>query len=107
MCAEDNLQSELQTAKSNYEQSLFTNHKDPKLFHYIKSLSKSRSLPTVLKHNTISAESDKEKADLLNNYFFSVFTDSAADLPMFSKLHSLITDISLNPNEVFEVLNSL
>ena len=60
-----------------------------------------------MKHNSISAESDKEKADLLNNYFFSVFTDSAADLPMLSELHSLITDISLNPNEVFEVLNAL
>ena len=110
ICAEDNLQSELQTVKSNYEQSLldnFAKYKDPKIFHYIKSLSKSRSLPTVLKYNSISVETDKEKADMFNNYFFSVLTDSTSDLPMLPELNSLITDISINPNEVFEVLNAL
>ena len=110
ICAEDNLQSELQTVKSNYEQSLldnFAKYKDPKIFHYIKSLSKLRSLPTVLKYNSISVETDKEKADMFNNYFFSVLTDSTSDLPMLPELNSLITDISINPNEVFEVLNAL
>ena len=62
ICAEDNLQSGLQTTKSNYKQSLvdnFAKHRDPKIFHYIKSLSKSRLLPAVLKHNSITTEKSR------------------------------------------------
>ena len=36
-----------------------------------------------------------------------MFTDSAADLPMLPELNSLISDISINLNKLFEVLNVL
>ena len=106
---EESLQLKLQAAKHNYEQSLidnFTIHKDPKIFRYIKNLSKYL-IPTVLKYNSISVESDKEKADLFNNFFFLYLQKVPLTLPDLPESNSILTDITIYTNEVFEVLNTV
>ena len=110
--AEDSLQLELLTAKSNHEKNLvnnFVRYKDPKIFHYIKNMNKTNSIPSVLQHNSILVETDKEKAEMFNHYFYSIFTESAFDLLNINELpeqSSLIADISFSP-EIFEVLSTL
>ena len=54
-------------AKSHYKQSLidrFVRSKDPKLYQYIKSITKSNSLPSVLKYNLTTVDTDLDKGSL-------------------------------------------
>ena len=64
---EDLTQSEINYAKENYEKNLINNYaysKDPKLFHYIRSISKSGLLTSVLVIDCVKAMSDVDKAQL-------------------------------------------
>ena len=73
-------------------------------------MNKTNLIPSVLQHNSISVETDREKADMFNHYLYSVFTESTFDLLNINELSeqsSLISDISLSPTEVFEVLSTL
>ena len=73
------------TAKSMYEQSLihnFTIDKDPKLFHYIKKISKSHVLSPQLHNGSVTADSDINKAKMFNQYFYSVYAQSNSPLPI-------------------------
>jgi len=88
----------------------FVRYKDSKIFYYIKNMNKTNSIPSVLQHNSISVETDKEKADTFNHYFYSTFTESAFDLLNINELpkqSSLIADISLSPTDIFKVLSTL
>ena len=87
--AEATLQQEIQDAKVNYESQLihsFATSRDPKLFHHLKSLSKSNFLPPCMFSDTNKAEYDLNKANLLNKYFYSVFTCSPYILPSIEDL---------------------
>ena len=70
-------------AKSTHEQNLIYNlatSKDPKIFHFIKEFTKTHVLPSQLHTDSTSVETDVDKAELFNQYFYSVFTRS--DFPM-------------------------
>jgi len=70
---EDLTQHEIFNVKENYEKELINNYansKDPKPFHNIITISKSGSLPVK---DSVKAVSDEEKAQLFNEYFYSVF----------------------------------
>ena len=60
---EDLVQLEITSAKENYEKNLINSYvisKDPKLFHYLKTICKSGSLPSVLVKDSVKAVSDEE-----------------------------------------------
>lgn len=62
---EDLIQHEINKAKKNHEKELiniYVNSKDPKLFHYLKTISKSGSFPLVLIKDSEQAVTDEEKA---------------------------------------------
>jgi len=67
--------------KENYEKELINSYANPKLFPYIRTISKWGSLPLVLVKDSVRAVSDEEKPQSFNKYFYSVFTDSTMLLP--------------------------
>ena len=104
---EENFQLELSKAKLNYERSLinnFAHNRNPKIFHYIRDFTKAKSLPPILQCGTSKVESDKEKVEMFNNYFYSVFTSSHFILPNMEELAkptNPISDILLSYEEVY------
>ena len=110
---EDNFQLELSKAKLDYEQSLINNfayNRNPNLFHYIRHFTKAKSFPPILQCGTSKVESDREKAEMFNNYFYSVFVSSDFVLPNMERLAeptNSISNISLRFEEVYQVLSTL
>ena len=110
---EENFQLELSKAKLNYERSLINNfayNRDPKIFHYIRDFTLAKSLPPILQCGTSKVESDKEKAEMFNNYFYSIYISSHFILPNMEELAkptNSISDILLSYEEVYQVLSTL
>ena len=74
--AECLLQLSILDARSEYEASLvkgFAQSRDPSIYRYLKSLSASSDIPSVMYHASTKAEHPKDIANLFNSYFFSVF----------------------------------
>ena len=111
--AEDTLLTLISKAKSDYETNLVTNYlqsKDPKIFHYIKDLTKSHSLPSCLHMDSTVFEQDLDKANAFNKYFHSVFLHSTYTLPDINELPSasdFLSDITVSSDEVYQALISL
>ena len=77
--AQNSFQDASKGAKSNYEQSLIYNYaanRDPKIYQFIKQFSKSHTLPPQLHLDAKVVNTDHDKAELFNQYFYSVFTKS-------------------------------
>ena len=79
------------------------------IYGYIKSLNKSKNLPATIFFDSQVASTDIDKANLINCYFYSVFSSptslpSTDDLPESS--HSLNV-IEFTETEVFQALISL
>ena len=75
--AEKKLQILMKEAKLNYEATLvqqFSYSNNSRIFQYISSLKKQSTLPLTMSFNNSNANSDYDKAELFNDYFFSVFT---------------------------------
>ena len=75
--------------KLDYEQSLINNfayNRNPKLLHYIRDFTKAKSFPPILQCGISKVESDREKAEMFNNYFYSVFINSDFVLPIMEEL---------------------
>ena len=67
-----------------YEQSLvhnFVTNKDPKIFQFIRDFTKIRALPPQLHDDYTTTDTDESKAEVLNQYFYSVFTHSDFTMP--------------------------
>ena len=100
-------------AKSAFEQTLiynFTTNKDTKIFRYIKEFSKSHNLPPELHNDSITANTDLDKAELFNQYFHSIFSQSNFNLPDTSNLPvpgKCLGSIHFTVQEVLEALNNL
>ena len=71
----------------------FWTNQDPRIYRYIKQFTKSHTLPPQLHFNSNVANTDHYKAELFNQYFFSVFTRS--------------TSLEPNPNDLNIPANSL
>ena len=96
--------------KSKLECSLINNfayNRNPKIFHYIRDFIKTEPFPPILQYGTSKVESDREKAKMLSNYFYSVFTSSDFALPNMKELVKLISDISPRFEEVYQVISTL
>lgn len=106
----------LRYAKCNYERNISNNSKaNAKAFwKFIKSkLKSSDGIATlVVKTNGDKASSDKDKAELLNNYFASVFTrENMNNLPTLeesSRTHGFtLSEIIITPKAVEDKLKRL
>jgi len=60
--------------------------KDSKIFYFIKEFTKIQFLPTELHYNSTKAVASFYKAKLINQYFYSIFTQSKLCLPNMSNL---------------------
>jgi len=116
--AQDSFQSACISAKSTFEQSLihnFATKKFPKIFHFIKKFSKTQFLPPELHDDSTKAVTNFDKAELFNQYFYSIFTQSNFCLPNMSNLpiysiHFSVQDVmdvlcNLNPNKACGIDN--
>ena len=94
---EDNLQKSIKLAKANFE-SLFINNfafnNDSKIYQYVRSLSKSASTPSTIFFQSNTAIMDMDKANLFNQFFFSIFTQSSCSLPNYNELPSTSSPLS-------------
>ena len=73
---ENSLQDKIKTAKQNYESNLITNNtliNNSKIFRYLKSITKPTNNLPVINFNSSTVDTDCSKANLLNQYFHSVF----------------------------------
>ena len=80
-------------AKYAHERNLiynFATSKNPKIFHFIKEFTKTHVLPFQLHTDSTSVETDVDKAELFNQYFYSVFTRS--DFPVLDPIDLPIPD---------------
>ena len=73
-----NLQEEVQLmiveAKLQYESNLALAYAHSKIFQYISSIKGHDRYPTSMFYNEKQATSDSDKAQLFNEYFYSVYT---------------------------------
>ena len=95
-------------AKANYETNLafsYAHTNSNKIFQYISSIKGRENFPANMTYNDDCVSSDSDKAQLFNNYFYSIFSTSddvptmkqiiSPDLPLYKTLISLIL-MSLN-----------
>ena len=100
-------------AKSYYEQNLINGYlqsKDSNIFHCLKNITKSHSLPSFLQLGSTVFEEDLDKANALNEYFNSAFSQSSFVLPDINDLPSVpdsLSDITVTLEDVYQALTSL
>ena len=103
----------VKTSKRNYERTISQKVKnEPKQFwRYVKSKTKSVGGVSNLKNEDgVFAKSEAEKAELLNNFFSSVFTkENLETLPEVTDKEVLsdIEDIVISESEVLKLLKEL
>jgi len=96
----------VESAKVTYETNLIEtvlSWSNPAVYHYLRSITNHKGLPTTVVFNDTHASSDIDKTNLFNTYFSSVFSnDSSApfELPddIISSNH--IRDIEISEEEV-------
>ena len=110
--ARNKTKCELRRSIRQYERCLAKEaKKNPKAFYkYVNSKTKSRTgIPSLVDGDTV-AESNLEKAEILNKYFSTVFTKETTGVqPSFSDrpFTEQLTDISFDENSIEKKLNSL
>ena len=69
------LSAKVSAAKSDYETNLVAslNNNNSSIYKYIKSITKSGIILSTVFHDSTSATTDVDKANLFNQFFFSVF----------------------------------
>ena len=80
------------------------------IFHYLKNITKSHSLPSSLQLDSAVFEEDLDKANALNEYFYSAFSQSTFVLPDTKDLPSVsdsLSDITVTIEDVYQALTSL
>ena len=104
------LQTKIRSAKDNYESNLvasFTNTNNSKIYKYIRSLSKSNPIPPTMHHNGIFVNTDSDKANIFNDYFYSVFTQSSPDYLPPSDTATVPINITISEEDVYNALINL
>ena len=111
--AEQQLSLIIDKAKYSYELSLIQNFsltKSARIYSYISSIKSSDQIPSFIYLENITASSNEDEANLFNNYFFSVFTNSSYQLPsIHEEAHAIpsLHKINIQVDQVYEALVSL
>ena len=111
--ARNKVTGELRKAKYNYEKDLSTRiNSDNKIFwSYVRSKTKVKSSVCKLQNQAGGlTETDQETADILNNFFASVFEREGSNpLPAFEQREFLteLTDIHITEEHVITTINQL
>ena len=111
--AQRSFQDASKAAKCEYEHSLvhnFTTNHDSAIYRYIKQLTKSYTLPSELHFDLQVANTDYGKAELFNQYFFSVFTDCNLHQSNFNEPvlpEDSLNEIHFTESDVFHALINL
>ena len=110
--AQVQLEDEIRQACCTYESNLVKNYahsNDSKIYSYLKSLSRSNSLPSTMQHGSVTATTQSDKAELFNQFFHSVFTTSyehcSQDRSSFP--NSSLCSIEISLDDTFTALASL
>ena len=105
---------EIKKAKKRHERKIGEESKNnPKLFwKYVQEQNKTKQGISALKdENGNLKTTDKDKADILNNYFASVYTTDGTDIPNLeesSKSNGIsISDLKTTPSEIEKGLTNL
>ena len=100
-------------AKSDFEDKLVNQVKDnPKRFwNYTRHFSKSSSSIAMIEKDGVKLTNDRDKAEVLNNFFISVLTqeqplDHTPDLPVVN-FDSALCDLDISPDLVRKKLAKL
>ena len=107
------LQYAMAEAKSDYESKLISDYAythNNKIYQYISSLKGQDNFPIQMFHNNQQACKDHEKAQLFNNYFYSVFssdTSTPVSESVLSTTTSTLQAIEFTESEILTILNSL
>ena len=102
----------IRNAKYEYEKSLAVNiNSDNKSFwKYVKSKTKTKDgISDLLNEDGKLSESDAEKADILNKFFCSVFTnENISNIPtLINRTTTILDDITFTEEKVFRCLEKL
>ena len=106
------LQDKIVVAKQTFEFDLINTSastNNNKIFKYLKSITESNNIPSVMNFDSSTANTDQNIANLFNQYFYSVFHDSSSfpnidDLP---PVHDSLSSITISTADVFGALVSL
>ena len=107
--AEESFQSNAATAKSTYETDLITNfatNSNPNIYRHIRSFTKSATIPPTVYFNDTSASSNTSRANLFNQYFYSVFIPPSLSAE-YTNTTPGINTIVFSEDEVYSALNQL
>ena len=87
----------------------YLNGRKKKFFQHVKSLCRDQGGISTLEKDSITYSTDTSKANVLNKHFYSVFTnDDCVALPEIPEdLHPTISDIEINIQGVFQLLNTI
>ena len=104
------LSAKVSAAKSDYETDLVAsiNNKNSLIYKYIRSITKSSTIPSTVFHDSTSATTDVDKANLFNQFFFSVFKSCSppCSLDQLSDINT-ISEITITEHDVYTALVTL
>ena len=94
--------------QKNFEESTFKGRNFSKLQKYFKSIRKNSSTPKTMHWNEKTESTEHGKANLLNNYFVSVFNIKQNEniLPI-AELPGSIKCLNFSENEIYDILKTL
>ena len=109
---ENVLQDNIKITKQNFELHLvncYTSSNNNKIFKYLRSITKSKNIPSVMNLASLSAKSNYSKVNLFNKYFHSIFYDPSSiptidDLPA---IHNSLQSITITVADIYQALISL
>ena len=103
------LQAKISNARTIYESNLITTSDNSRIYKYIRGFTKSKSIPSSMYHNSTTLDSDIDKVNAFNNYFYSIFNKTPIDLPPSFDLHypGSLCHIEITEADVYDALISL
>ena len=107
------LQDKINVAKSYWEKKLveeFAGSGNHRIYNYIRSITRHAPLPNLMFLDSRQASDPQQKADLFNNYFYSVLTKSSDFHQCVSPpivIETPLSNLNIDPTETYRALASL
>ncbi len=107
-----NVKTVINEAKAHYEEKLVDHlHDDPKRFYnYTRNFCRSSSTVDAIKENGTTYTDDKEKANILNDFFISVMTsepEGDINIPIPTRPIHTVHNITITRDKVITVMKKL